>query len=356
MFIAEVVDTKKAFKPDQKDSEGNSLSLGSVLVRILPGTGYAGPTNLEYAKPATYNKRIPLIGEHILISPAPVNSNYNQGIKGSGLVYYTPINVLDDLTLNMIPKSWKREGGTNVGDSSKGPNDQEKPGYTFPDNPKKVLGLQPFEGDDLIEGRLGQSLRFTSTVQGDLSIYQNKPWWTGGAKGDPMAIMRVSKAVETGSRNKRGADGRWKSTSTYTLEDPEKDEASIYLTSTQSLAKIKAGFTKNRQAAGIGSYGGGQVLIHADRVVLNAKKDQAIMVAKEQSVVTAKKVLFQSDQHKVDLDDLMEYIKTLTGLCNDLATAKAQYATAAGPTAISTNAPQFTKHFTATFTQKFKTP
>lgn len=353
-LIAEVVDTKKAFKPKQKDDEGNEIALGSIQIRILPGPGYGGPTNIVHARPAVFNRRIPLIGEHVLVSAAPVNSEYDQFIKGSHLVYYDPINILDDLTINMIPKSWKRKGSANTGKDSKGPNDQEKPGYTFPDNPKKVSNIQPYEGDDIIEGRLGQSLRFTSTVEGDLSIYSQKPWWKQGSKGDPLAIIRVAKPTQSGDHRYKTVDGKWKSKSDYTVEDPDVDQASIYFTSTQSLPKIKAGFEKNKEAKKIGAYAGGQVVVHSDRVVLNAKKDIIMVIGKTQAIITSNKVSFQSASHNVDLDDLMTYIKDLTKLCTNLASAKAKYATPAGPTGPATNVSQFTKHLSSTFSKKFK--
>lgn len=355
-FIAEVVENKKAFKPQQKDEEGNSLALGSVLLRILPGPGYGGPTSLQYARPAGFSRRIPLIGEHVLVASVSVNSEYDKAIKGSDLIYFDPLNLLDDLAINMLPLSWKRKGLANVGKDSKGLDDQEKPGRTFPENPSKVENIQPFEGDDLLEGRLGQSLRFTSTVEGDLSIYSEKPWWKSGAKGDPLAILRVRKPTGSGSQRYKDVDGRWESKSKYTIEDPEQDEASIYLCTTQSLPKVKPGFAKNKDAKQIGKYAGGQAVITSDRVVVNATKDVAMVIGKAQAVVTGTKVVLQSDQHKVDLDDLMEYIKTLTELCTDLASAKAMYSTPAGPTGPASNVAQFTKHFSATFSQKFKQP
>ena len=53
--------------------------------------------------------------------------------------------------------------------------DKKEWGYTFEQKPKKVENLQPFDGDDLFEGRFGQSIRFGSTVKGDMSVYEKKP-------------------------------------------------------------------------------------------------------------------------------------------------------------------------------------
>jgi hypothetical protein len=51
----------------------------------------------------------------------------------------------------------------------------------------------------------------------------------------------------------------------------------------------------------------------------------------------------------------MDFLKKFETLCQDLASAKAQYSTPAGPTAVSTNLADFIKLGTVDF-QKFKLP
>jgi len=343
MFVAEVVETREAFKSNQKDENGDPLPLGSIQIRIGSHQSNIGQVRNVWARPAIFQKRIPLIGEQVLVINGPVNDWSSSSNKGTGYMYYSPLNGTDDLVLHQFPRLWKRQGLAQGGGSGQRKSDKDEPGYTFPKVPKKVDPLQPFEGDDLYEGRFGQSIRFGSTVSGgDMSIYEKKPTWKGSGNTDPLLILRVKKTE--GGSNK------------YTVEDISKDESSIYLTSKQSLNNFKPGFDKNMDVKQIANWAGGsQILIDSDRVVLNAKKNILFLVGKEQSILTGKKVLFQSDKYKVDLDELMDFLKKWLGEDVKLAQGQSMYSTPAGPTATATSMAQYLQLQQADF-NKFKQP
>jgi len=352
MFIGEVIETKKAFKPKQKDDEGNVLPLGSIQIRI-GSEDHLGQVKNIWARPAEFSsRRIPLIGEHVIVFTAPTHDNSNEAVKAVGYFYFPPINATDDLTFHHYPKLWKRSKNTSGG-SAPGSRlaDQKIPGYTFPKKPKSSKNLQIFEGDVLYEGRFGQSIRFGSTVVGNTSVYQEKPWWKGGSNTDPLMIMRVKKPGGLGS----GLSNI--SNSNYTIEDIDGDESSIYMTSTQKLIKLKSAFSSNRDSLRLGTWSSGaQIVLNSDRIVLNAKKDMAFVLSKNKTIIAGKKVLLQSQKHNVDLDDLMEFIKKFLQMVTDLTKGVKQFSTAAGPTLVSTNMAQFIKHNSVTFNTKFKKP
>lgn len=356
MIIAECVETKTCYKPNQKDVDGNELPLGSIEFRIGSHESNLGQVRSIWARPCSFNRRIPLIGEQCILFTAPVNDWSTTGYKSAGFLYFCPINSTDDLVLHQFPKLWSRKGLAPGGSGAQRKADKKEPGYTFPKNPKKTYNLQPFEGDDLFEGRFGQSIRFGSTVDGDMSIYSKKPEWKGGSNTDPITIIRIKKP--DGSGNYGNSTTLQKgSTNKYVIEEIDKDDASIYLTTTQALQKLKAGFSKNLDAKKIGSYKTTpQVIINSGRVVVNATDDKLLLIGKDETIVTGKKVLFQSDKYKVDLDDLMDFLKDWLASDTDLASGKAQYSTAAGPTATSTNVSDYIKLQTATWQQSFKKP
>lgn len=343
MFVAEVIETKYAFKSKQKDEEGNVLPLGSIQIRIGSHQANLGQVRNVFARPAVFNRRIPLIGEQVLIVNGPINDWSSSSNKGTGYMYFAPLNGTDDLTLHQFPRLWKRQGLAPAGSSGQQKSDKDEPGYTFPKVPKKVDNIQPFEGDDIFEGRFGQSIRFGSTISGgDSSIYEKKPTWKGSGNTDPLIILRVKKP--DGGSNK------------YTIEDISKDDSSIYLTSKQSLNSIKLGFDKNSDVKKIGNYSGGsQVILDADRIVLNAKNDMLFLVGKEKSILTGKKVLFQSSKYKVDLDELMDFLNKWLSEDTKLASGQAQYSTSCGPTAVATNMSQYQTLKNSDF-NKFKQP
>ena len=343
MIVAEVVENVTAFKSGQKDEKGDPLPLGSIQVRIGSHQSNLGQVSNIYARPAIFNRRIPLLGEQVILINAPVNDWSTSSNKGTGYLYFSPINAVDDLVLHVFPKLWKRQGLAGGGSSGERLIDKGEVGRTFPKVPKKVDNLQIFEGDELFEGRLGQSIRFGSTIQGgDQSIYEKKPTWKGSGNTDPLMILRVKKTQ--GGSNK------------YTIEDLGKDESSIYLTSNQSLNNFKPGFDKNSDVKQIGNFSGGsQILVDSDRVVINAKKNMLFLIGKDKTILTGKKVLFQSDKYKVDLDELMDFLKKWLGEDTKLASGQAQYSTSAGPTAVATNMSQYQTLTNSDF-NKFKQP
>ena len=84
MIVAEVVETRKSFKPNQSDDKGNKLPLGSIECKIGGHQSNLGQIVSVWARPASFNRRIPLIGESVILIPAPVNDWSTSGIKGIG--------------------------------------------------------------------------------------------------------------------------------------------------------------------------------------------------------------------------------------------------------------------------------
>lgn len=342
MFVAECVENSTAFKSGQKDEFGNILPLGSIQIRIGSHQSNLGQVSNHYAAPAIWNRRIPLLGEQITVISTPTVDWSTSSNKGVGFLYFSSLNTTDDLVLHTFPKLWKRKGYTG-GQGGERLIDKDEVGRTFPKTPKKVQNLQPFEGDDLFEGRFGQSIRFGSTIQGgDQSIYEKKPTWKGSSNTDPLMIFRIKKTEGGGHK--------------YTIEDLSKDDSSIYLASTQTLNNLKGGFEKNLDVKKIGNYQGkGQIIIDSERVVINAKKDMLFLIGATQAILTGKKVLFQSEKYKVDLDELMDFLKKWLGEDVKLAQGSSQYSTSAGPTSVATSVSQYVQLQQADF-NKFKQP
>lgn len=341
MFLAEVIETKWAYKENMKDPDGNILPLGSIEIRIGSHQSNLGQVTNVFCRPMIWQRRIPLIGEQVIVISGPVNDYSTTQTKGIGFLYFSPINGTDDLASGIFPKLWKRKGLAPSNNPGERKSDKEE-NYTFPKPAKKVENLQPFDGCDLYEGRFGTSIRFSSTITGDMSVYSKKPTWDGTGNGDPILIFRVKKP--SGGSNK------------YTIEDIDKDDSSIYLTSNQKLKNFKAGFDKNTEAKKLGNFSGkSQIAIDSGRIVLNAKKDMLLLIGKDQVIITGKKIMLQSDKYKVDLDVLMDFLKKWLGEQSKLAQGSSQYSTASGPTGPATSMANFIQLQNSDF-MKFKQP
>lgn len=340
--VGEVVETKMAFKSGQKGMHGELLPIGTIEIK-MGSSNKTGLVKNNYAAPGLTNFRVPLIGEQVLIFVAPSVVSSAAEWTGPGIFYFSPYNSTHNFSLNQFPKLYQR-GKTNTNSPSRLADD-EQVGYTTKKSMKIINPLQIFEGDDLWQGRNGQSIRFSKSNETVNSpgtgVYEKSPTWKGG-NDDPILIINLRTGIGNGLK--------------YDIEDISKDPSNIYLTTKQKLNSFKPGFNKNSDVKQIGNYSSPQIIINSGRIVINSKDDKLFLIGKDKSILTAKKVLFQSDKHKVDLDDLMDYIKELCNQVWRLTSAQAMFTTAAGPTGPSTNVAEMTKHYNATFNQKFKMP
>ena len=337
--VGEVTVIEKAFKSGQKDDEGNTLPLGSIKVRVGGANHISGNVLHRWCRPAWFGtRRVPLVGEHVLIFPGPVHDATDGIVKTIGYYYISPVNATDDLVLHQMPRVfWRAKGNANPAGGD------VKPGKSFPNNPKKVDFIQPFEGDELFESRLGSSMRFGSSVS-STGQYEQKPTWQG-SNGDPITILRVLKP-------EGGPGGSPK----YTIEDISKDDSSVYLTSGQKLQKIKGGFDKNLDVKQLATFGKPQVVLNAQRIVLNATDDMAMLIGAKKSIVTGKEVIFQSDKYNVNLDDLMDYVKKIVQKVTDLTSGTKFFATPAGPTSTATSVAEWQTMLNVEFKTNFELP
>lgn len=252
--VAEVLEYDYTYKwvdADQPDSNLNKL----FALKVKSCSGYFN--NKPFiARPSNINsKQIPLVGEFVLIYKT-FNEEATSTKWRETWYWITSIDVQSSINENSLP-------GLSDGLTQQ-EIDQIKPGKTFV--PKSVSPLQPYEGDVLVEGRFGNSIRFSSTI--DLSAeksYSFDPTWNGTSEnGDPIIILSNGR---TSYPNKR-----------FVVEDIQTDKASFYLTSTQKIPKLLLGNSNSpnpltRYSPSESQFANSQFIGTADRVVLKAKTD-----------------------------------------------------------------------------------
>ena len=182
-------------------------------------------------------KKIPLLGETVFIVTGPSYKRITEGQSDSTTYYYlNSISVWNKTHLNMVPppteysKTTDNVSNESVADGvSNNPNTQVEepiPGKTFQED-GSVRNLYPVEGDVILEGRWGNSLRFSSTaVHTSESKDTESPWSTEGTNGSPITILRNGQSTADQS-----AFNNW----FPIYEDVQNDAASIYLTDGQNI-------------------------------------------------------------------------------------------------------------------------
>ena len=235
--------------------------------------------SFPYARPLDVNlKKYPLINEIVYVFILPTTDiGNNTALKQA---YYANVvslwnhphhNAYPDIS-NPLPPSQQKDYSETEGGSVRRVTDQSteiKLGDTFKEK-SNIHPLLPFEGDILLEGRWGNSIRFGSTVQ-------NKPnnWSSVGNNGDPIVILRNGQLVDASNEG-------W----IPIVEDINKDLSSIYLTSTQQVP-INVAQTiydsYSNQPVAPNKYQDKQIIINSGRLVFNSNKDH-ILLSSAQSI------------------------------------------------------------------------
>ena len=262
--VAEVLgyDYTYDWVPYSDSNDGfNNNNLFAIKVRSC--SGYVDRKTF-IARPANNNiKKIPLIGEIVLLF-----KSYNQhstNNKTREIWYYLDtINIQSSINENRLP-------GLSISKRLKTNISERKPaGLTF-DETIKISPLQPYEGDMLLEGRFANSIRFGSTISTVPEDYYHKsPTWTGDVNGDPIIIL------SNGRNNLEDKE--------FVVEDINRDNSSIYLTSTQSIPIVLGNEENPNPLYGCitpngneSQYVGSQLLGVSDRVILKARTDLAVI-------------------------------------------------------------------------------
>lgn len=260
---ARVVDVILDNSHPEFEKYGKWASIGLVKYRILTKQQNTQRTEtLPVAYPLqSHIKHIPLKNEIVLIFSSP--SEELEGSATNNKNYYLDIvNLWNHPHHNAHPG---RSEEPELGDDFKELAD--------------INPMRPFEGDIILEGRHGQSLRFTSGVKG-------KTPWTGINRGTPLIIL---------SNGQIKTDNGFE----FITEDINKDLSSIYLTSDQevnlSLANLPTIYKTTSE------YTQSQIILTSGRLVFNSREEDVIISAKSNLVAKSAEMYLQSTD-KLDLE------------------------------------------------------
>lgn len=237
---------------------GEWASIGAIFVEDV-----SQPTTIDDSNIIVYPlfpniKHYPLLNEIVLTLVLP-STSLETNVNSSRLYYFPPLNIWGSQHHNAIP------GFSNLTPSQQKDYQQTEAGSTrkVTDGGTEIeLGkifkeqlninpLQPFEGDYILEGRFGNSLRFGSS--------QGK---------DPITKIRNGQGPQT--------DEGW----TTIEENIQEDKASIYLTSTQQVPLQPNTFNYNSYSTApesVNQYSKPQILLNSGRIVLNANQDHILL-------------------------------------------------------------------------------
>jgi len=153
--------------------------------------------------------------------------------------------------------------------------------------------ILPFTGDNIFEGRFGNSIRLGSTIKSK-SQYQNN-WSTTGQEGDPITIIRNGQPLNS-------SDKGW----LPTVEDINQDLSSIYITSTQRIpinvsSKNYSGISSDQIPSYPISYNQNQIILNSGRILFNSSTDSILLSSQKVISLSANEDIGISTRKNVTL-------------------------------------------------------
>lgn len=220
----------------------------------------------------------PVLGELVYLEELP--SAASQITSTSTQKYYiSTINLWGNNQQNSLPAS-----------------DKANLGITFVENPN-IKPLLSFEGDHIIQGRQGAGLRFSSTTK----LFSNLNEWSSvGNEDNPITILTNGFNYNPGE--------------IYHVEQINKDNSSIYLTTTQQLPlqTDKTGtlnpLTKPLDPS---KYFNSQIIVNSDRITLNSKKDEVMIFAKTNIELNTKNIINLNADERIHLNSNTVFLGTI---------------------------------------------
>ena len=297
---------------------GGYPSIGAIK---FEGANNLGITNGGYAYP--YNphiKSFPLINETVLIVNLPSRFQNDDPLEVTPF-YVNPaglwnhpnhnafVNLFNGIKSSKISSDLisEVESGNPININLEENIDNLKTELNSPNNPSQqtfienssIQPLLPFPGDVIIEGRQGQSIRLGSTSKSN-SIHTNKWSESSSTKnGDPIIVVRNGQPLISNSKG-------W----VPTTEDINKDQSSLYLTSTQKLPiGLSSSNFKSFQTLPFlpSNYVNSQIVLNSNKVTINSKDDDILLTSKNNiGLLSNQNINLESKNTTLHTDNLLK--------------------------------------------------
>lgn len=166
-------------------NQTTTLFNGNITVEIMGVKSSPEKSTVVNAKPFFPNiKNYPLTNEVVFLIAGP-SAKYSENSGGVAYYYLTALNLWGNVNTNPTPnpyqdtatpstnKSLDQIEAGSPNQSTPTPTSNFKPGTYFTEK-ANIFPLYPFEGDVIVEGRFGNSLRFGSTDTTTPSKYSDE--------------------------------------------------------------------------------------------------------------------------------------------------------------------------------------
>ena len=320
VIAARVIDISLNSNSTMWDEVGQWAGIGTIKFQLMDQpTQIANATRdntTNIAKPLLpNNKNYPLVNEIVLLFKLP-NTQESQSSTQVSYYYISAISLWNAPHHNAYPDMYTNENGNsapsylkdylqiqtgNVRKTTNEPTELDlngASGGTFVEK-SNIHPILPFAGDNIIEGRFGNSIRLGNTSKTGGNIKNN--WSKSGKNGDPITILRNGQPVSASSEG-------W----IPITEDINNDLASVYLTSQQQIpievavankpefqeSTVPFSDTIKKTPISPKAYNAPQIVLNSGRLLFNTTADNILMSSQKSIVLESLEDLAIKSQMK----------------------------------------------------------
>jgi hypothetical protein len=290
---------------------GGWTGLGAIF--YTPVNSTPNPTSFPAYPNFNGIKQYPLINEIVYLLPLP--GNLNSGNTKVRNYYIGGVNIWNHPHHNAFPSNpnippqtqRKSLAMTELGSTiAVSPEPQEVNLGNYFIERDDIHPIRPFEGDIICESRWGSSIRFGSTVKGTPNDWSDDDT---SKNGDPIVIIRNGQGSPVYDPDEPTKDIT-KEAAIPIVEDINKNESSIYLSSTQkiNLQAASTDYTSYKNSStpptSPDQFAGQQIILNSGRLVFNTKSDHILLSSaksinlnsKESINIDTRKFVTQADK------------------------------------------------------------
>jgi hypothetical protein len=279
----------------------DGYNVGMIKIRIFSVDNSRDSETLDWAQPIDATiQELPLIGELVIVQRVLGDYFYNRKVY---LAHRIQENGMLNLSKQLDNRPAKLGRKITATQTEIQKEDHEFGQYFKPDN--RVRPLKHFEGDVLIQGRMGHSIRFGSS--------QMDPSSKGMA---PNIILRTGQAKDAETKN-----CTTDKVFGLTLEDINRDASSLWMTSDQTVPfepiTLNAGSFYRSILNPPQKFDKAQIILNSDRIILDAKKTHIMMFSNEEIYLNSfKRTSIDADESIILTANLDVQINTSRNIDN----------------------------------------
>ena len=243
--------TDIVLSPDHPKYNEVGNKIGTIFFQPIPVSNNVNiPNSLSFASPLNFHTvTYPVVDEIVNLIESPFNLNTSENNKC--FYYLSSVNLWNTPNHNAFPFLTPANSKTFIKAQLNSPTDFSQGKFIEQSN---IRGILPQMGDTLLEGRNGQSIRFS-----------NK-------KGNPITYIRNGQDRTTPSSGFENI-----------TENVKNDLSSIYLTSTQkikNLTLVDENFVSySTPPITPSQFNLPQVILNSDRIIIEAETDSVLVSA-----------------------------------------------------------------------------